>query len=610
MATARDPGFPGGVTDMRSPKGFRAARTAGLGLALAVGIGIASPALAQITPEQPPDAAPPTPSANVPPPPAPEDAAPVNPADIPTAVDPATREAQLEERIRQLETMVNTLSGQVQSIQGAPDGAVEGPNIGGGADGAAASVDLGGPGGALGGPAGRSDIGATAGGPNSGVSARTNQSASGGALAPGQGTPPNPAPSDRFRMPAKNLNKAITGKFGPGFEFKTEDEEYVLQFHNLTQIDFRGYEQGGQTPVHDTFAIPRQWFMFSGRLGKPYEYFVSIQDAFDTILPLDIFFNVHYDDRVQFKVGRYKTPFTYEFYSLPIQGLINPERSLFFNNFALNREVGATVWGRLFDKTTDYAVGVFNQTQNGNLDTSDGKAVLSYLNFKPFINNQGSWLENLNFGGSVDTGNQYSTPGGPVPTSLRTAIATTGNSIIGVPFLTYNSNVRQAGWHAFWDLHAAYYYKQLSLIGEWQSGFQDYALSTSLNNKTHLPIDSFYLQGGYFLTGETVSQRGVVKPLHDFDLRPGKRGIGAWEATTRYNVLSINNQVFTSGLADPNLNANRVQTVDVGLNWTWNQYVKMYFTWQHAMFNNPVVFAPGREQVTSDLFLVRWQLFF
>ena len=29
---------------------------------------------------------------------------------------------------------------------------------------------------------------------------------------------------------------------------------------------------------------------------------------------------------------------------------------------------------------------------------------------------------------------------------------------------------------AFWDLHAAWFYKQLAVIGEWGSGFQDYAL--------------------------------------------------------------------------------------------------------------------------------------
>lgn len=556
-----------------------------LRLALGAMLGAAAIASSPVARGQAPEAAPPVPSAEVPPPPAP--AAPL--ADEGALAPASAREAELEARIRQLEGMVNQLSGQFQQMQAAPRGGAAGT---GGAPGSTNGPTAGG------GPGG------------SGVNARTDQGTSSGPLAPGQSPPPNPAPSARFQMPPPNRNDPVTAKFGPGFEFKTADEEYVLQFHNLTQIEFRGYQQGGQSPVHDTFAIPRQWFMFSGRITKPIEYFVSFQEPFDAILPLDIFLNFHYDDRLQARVGRFKTPFTYEFYTLPIQGLINPERSLFFNNFALNREVGAMLWGRLFNKTTDYAAGLFNQTQNGFLDTSDGKAFLGYLNVKPFNNDKDSLLENLNIGGSVDVGDQFSGNVGPVPQVLRTAIATTGNQIIGVPFLTFNNNVRQAGQHTLWSLHAAYYYKQLSIIGEWQSGFQDYALANNLNNRTRLPIDSFYVQAGYFLTGETVSQRGSVKPLRPFDLRKGKRGPGAWELTGRYNYLSVGREVFSNGLADQNLWTNNLYLTDVGLNWSWNQYLKMYFTWEHAGFGNPVSFAPGRLQATSDMFWVRWQLYF
>ena len=524
-------------------------------------------------------------------------------APMPGSGPPATsREAALEERIRQLEAMVGNLSGQVQRIQSAP--------VAGGRAGTAAP-DAGGTAGVtVGGDP--TETNPTFGTPGAtGVGTGTSKSASGGPLAPGQSMPPNPAPSARFQMPPTPLNKPTTGKFGPGFEWKTEDEEYVLQFHDLTQIEFRGYEQGGQNPVHDTFAIPRQWWMFSGRVGKPYEYFVSFQHGFDVFNMLDTFFNLHYDDRVQFRFGRFKTPFTYEFYTLPIQGLINPERSLFFNNFALNRQIGAMLWGRVLNKTTDYAVGIFNQQQNGYIDTTDGKAFLGFLNFHPFGNLQGSLIENLNFGGSVDTGNQFSNQNtGPVPQTLRTSIATTGNPILGIPFLNFNNNVRQAGWHAFWDLHAAYYYRHLSLIAEWQSGFQDYALVSNLNQRTHLPIGSYYVQAGYFLTGETVSQRNVVRPLHPFDLRADKRGLGAFELAFRYNLLNINQKVFTAGLADPNQWTNNVQTIDTGFNWYWTTYIKWQFTWEHSIFGSPVVYNVGREQKSSDTFWVRFQLYF
>lgn len=52
--------------------------------------------------------------------------------------------------------------------------------------------------------------------------------------------------------------------------------------------------------------------MFSGRLTKPYKYFVSWAQGLDTITPLDVWLNVHYCDRLQFKFGRMFTPFAYE----------------------------------------------------------------------------------------------------------------------------------------------------------------------------------------------------------------------------------------------------------------------------------------------------------
>src|SRR5262249_6413422 len=153
----------------------------------------------------------------------------------------------------------------------------------------------------------------------------------GGAAAPGQSFPPNPAPSDRFDAPTPLQNVPGAVKFGPGFEIKTNDDEFFLQFHNLTQFEYRGYLQSGQNPVHDSFLFPGQWWIFSGRITKPWGSFLSLANGFDTITLLDVFIDVNYDPRLQLRIGRYKTAFTYEFLVEPVQGLIIPERSLFFN---------------------------------------------------------------------------------------------------------------------------------------------------------------------------------------------------------------------------------------------------------------------------------------
>jgi hypothetical protein len=50
--------------------------------------------------------------------------------------------------------------------------------------------------------------------------------------------------------------------------------------------------------------------------------------------------------------------------------------------------------------------------------------------------------------------------------------------------------------------------------------------------------------------------------------------------------------------------------IDLGFNWHLTQYLKLYFDWEHSDFNNPVLFAPGRTQKTSDMFIARFQLYF
>ena len=529
----------------------------------------------------------------------------------PASIDPAVAApaatasaADYEARIQQLEAVVRQMQAQmaagvgVSRDPGTAVGGVGAPVGVPGASGITPSASGRDPGTAAGAP------GADLGQPGAG---NATPSRSGGASAPGQSFPPNPPPSNRFQAPATLANLPGSVKFGPGFEIKTDDNEFFLQFHDLTQFDYRGYGQGGQNPVHDTFVMPRQWFMASGRITRPIGYFLSLQHATDTVSMLDCFVDLNYDPRIQGRIGRFKTPFTYEFLVEPVQGLITPERSLFFNNFGQNRDLGAMAYGRLFEGYIDYAAGVFNGSRNGYVATQDSKFFSGFVNFKPFKDSEGSFLENLNVGGSVFTGDANHVP---VPAQLRTAVPTSGNGVLGVPFLTYNSSAREIGNQTMWDAHAAYFYKSLAIIAEYGGGAQDYSLTTNPSLRTRLPVNSFYVQFGYLLTGETRSSVGIVKPNQPFDLRKGQFGMGAWELAFRYDYLDIGNQVFTSGLSDPNGSANRVNMTDVGFNWHMTQYLKLYFDWQHADFNNPVIFAPGRRQLTSDMFLVRFQLYF
>jgi phosphate-selective porin OprO/OprP len=198
------------------------------------------------------------------------------------------------------------------------------------------------------------------------------------------------------------------------------------------------------------------------------------------------------------------------------------------------------------------------------------------------------------------------------PTTLKTAVNAgneQGDAASSPQFLMFNPTVVEQGNRELWNLHAAYFYKGLSLLAEWDSGYTTYGRLDN-GSRTPVPVSGYYVQGAYILTGETLEKRVVIDPIHPFDIRRGKYGLGAWEVHGRFSQLNVGHEVFTAGLSDPNLWSNNAWAVDTGLNWYINRYFKVYLDWQHAEFGSPVFINVGRWQKTSDLFWIRCQFYF
>jgi phosphate-selective porin OprO/OprP len=183
--------------------------------------------------------------------------------------------------------------------------------------------------------------------------------------------------------------------------------------------------------------------------------------------------------------------------------------------------------GSAFDKRLEYAVGSFNGQRNGYTEFNSHQDIMAFVNFKSCYNSEDSLLRDLHFGGSLDAGFEnnplspdvLTTSAPPSPSGL-----TPGSAV--VPFLAFNNGVMERGCRALWELHMAYYYQGLSLLGAWDSGFQDYALGSSGPAPVRVPIGGYFVQAGYILTGETIRDRTLIDPLSPFDLRPGHFGLG------------------------------------------------------------------------------------
>jgi phosphate-selective porin OprO/OprP len=515
-----------------------------------------------------------------------------------------SREAQLEDEVRQLKEMVRQLSTRVEDLSARTSAGAHAPAL----PPPPAASGLAGPGGV------RLDRGPS----DSGL--REPESSESRPTSGGTRELPNSQLEGNRRLGQIPLKTYFDyGLDGVGFS--TEDEEFQLRFRILEQIDYNGYlGPQGLSPTATTsgFYLPRSRYYFQGRLTKPISYDLSFQRSYTTFNFFNAYLNFEYDPRLQIRIGRSKVPFTYEFYKINVWRLIAPERSVWVNNYQSNRDIGITAWGGLFENRVEYAAMLHNGPRNGFEAYGYPKTVAAFLNFKPFQTNEGSFLRDLNIGGSLDYGYQNNPA---VPGVFRTNVNASNVALSSndptnnatLPFLALNNNVAERGLRDLWELHFAYYYKGLSLLGAWDSGFNGYAVGQSPS--VRVPTSGYFVQAAYLITGETIRERTVIDPIDRFDLRPGKFGLGAFEPHVRYSEMSLGHQVFSAGLADPNLWTNRVQLIDVGLNWYLNKFVKIYFDWEHAIFGSPVFAATslsGRTsfQTVNDLFWVRFQFYY
>jgi phosphate-selective porin OprO/OprP len=429
----------------------------------------------------------------------------------------------------------------------------------------------------------------------------------------GRGGPTGGVPTYRGVTRGSEEKRPVKGTFGQGLDFQTEDGEFDLQIHQETQVDYRSFDPEGDTFARDGFFIPRARIFFTGRVTKQWDYMFSLNHGFaNNFAVLDAWLSYHPDDRFQFRIGRFMTPFNYEQYAVQNMWLIAPERSLFTSNLGLNRQIGAQLFGTAWDKRLDYAVGLFNGPRNSFDDFNGAKDVMGYLNVRPFQEQKGTLFEFLNVGGSFTAGMQDNTLT-PQAWRVATNASNSGQADRAAPpFYIFDRTVVERGDRAFWSAHVAWFYKSLSVIADYNGANLRYASSADAPASVVIPAHGYSIAAGYFLTGEEVERRTILVPKKDFDLRRDKFGLGAWELIGRYSTLNFDKDILSPDLTDPELWSNEAWVTNLGLNWYPNRFVKIYLDWQHAEFGGPVAYSldPVRKSLTNDMLWLRAQFYF
>ncbi|HEY3966044.1 MAG TPA: porin [Planctomycetaceae bacterium] len=428
--------------------------------------------------------------------------------------------------------------------------------------------------------------------------------------------------------------RKLEAEFGEGLTVKSDDDYFSLTFHNLTQVDARAFNPSGD-PLHDNFTIPRQRWYVLGNVSPYVRYYTVINRGYGSLDVLDAWTDWAISDidrdKLQVRMGRMKTPYTYEYIKISENDLIAAERSVFVGNLAPNREIGVMAHGQVVNKQIEYAVGLFNGPRRSFEDFNNGKDLFTFLNTKPFLDGDIGFLKQLNIGGSWNWGNENQ--------PLQPAFFTTANdqspngtaSNNSPTFFAFGKNVYEHGTRMQWSGDVAYYYKSLGLLAGYQGGFQDYSVQTGTlpgtaafpnaattftgvvgTNPTRVPMNGYSIAAFYFLTGEEVTRRReLLEPRDEYIATKFWQGnIGAVEAFGRFAYIDLGKNVFTAGLADPTVWSARANVIDTGFNWYLNHYTKLTFDWQYASYGSQVFLSPGKTTSFTNLFWFRTQVFF
>jgi phosphate-selective porin OprO/OprP len=396
-----------------------------------------------------------------------------------------------------------------------------------------------------------------------------------------------------------------------GVRLLSPDGRYRIEFHDMTQFEGRFFSATGtgQNDLHDNFDVPRQRFYFTGQVDQWVDFYTVLNRGYGTLDLFDAYVNLKFDTTFNIRVGRTKTPYSYEYYKIAEGDLIAPERSVFVGNLAPNRQVGMMAFGRLAEERVEYAAGLFNGPHRSFQDFNNYKDPFFFVNSKPFLLGSSDLLRNLNIGGSVNFGREDEPA---EPNALRTAndeTTTAAVANVSPTFLAFNNTVVQRGRTAFWSGDVAWYYRSLTALAVYNGGFITYATGATA------PVVQVPFEGGsvavtYFLTGEEIVIRKEVEPLRAFNWRDPLAHPGAVELYTRVGYLNAGANLFARGLADPRLWSNDALVLDNGVNWYMNRFVRVFLDWQHAEFGSRVQLSANRFTNSTDMFWLRTQLYY
>jgi phosphate-selective porin OprO/OprP len=383
----------------------------------------------------------------------------------------------------------------------------------------------------------------------------------------------------RFQSENGNFKLAIGGRIMNDWAWMTENKKLE--------------DESGIGDLVDSTEFRRTRLYVSGTIYNnvgfkaQYDYEDGVADFKDVYIELK---KIPYLGN--FRVGHFKEPFSLE--ELTSSKYISfMERNLTNDPFAPARNTGFMFYNHMLDKRLTWAAGVFRNTDAfGDSDIADSSNEGQYsftgrLTGLPWYEEKGRKLLHVGLGYSRQNAESNSVTFETKPDiNLAPDFVDTGTTL---------TNITES-----YDLlgpELALVYGPFSLQTEYS--FVDVDLKRSVNSDPD--FSGFYVYGSYFITGENRSYKTTngtfsrVKPKSNF--KWGKSP-GAIELLARYSELDLSDEAVDAG---------RLDTMTLGVNWYLNPNTRVMFNYVKA---NPTLDSDGDDDGDADLFGMRFQIDF
>lgn len=256
----------------------------------------------------------------------------------------------------------------------------------------------------------------------------------------------------------------------------------------------------------------------------------------------------------------------------------------FPTQLAPNRDIGLALRGDLLRGLVHYSAAIVDGVADNAVieaETDDDYEYDVHVLVSPFAaQSRDASFGDLAIGGAATFGRTRGTLANPGLTALRSG----GQARIfryagGGTTDTLATTAVADGYRHRLTAHGYYFGGPIGVLAEYVADHEPVLLGGS---HTLLRQQAWQLAASAALTpGDRPSYKRFV-PKQPLDLEAGTWG--AVEVAARYSELRLDDAAFTAGIADSASSIRRARAATLGLNWYFNQYVKLQLNYEATVF--------------------------